>query len=278
MHRSFLSLIILSSMVSAAQQSQSNKSTIQDIDHSGIIFGRKLKCEHSRNATKFIAVSSELNAIFELDQNLRWKVKNIEENTSLSIEERKFKKDSLWDIIFHQDSINLLTVEKIIDKYGWLSSGEIGSFANSALFLVIQHSSSLTVQEKYLPIIRAAVRQRKCPPQSLALLEDRVSIRKGKRQIYGSQLKMINGTLQVLPIEDPDNVDSRRAEVGLQPLAEYLKFWDLEWNLEEHKKQTGQTTYIKSISFWLLIALITILVWIQLRKISRRSIDKKGSA
>jgi hypothetical protein len=40
-----------------------------------------------------------------------------------------------------------------------------------------------------------------------------------------------------LPLEDPDNVDKRRAAVGLEPLADYVKSWDIEWNVEAYKKQ-----------------------------------------
>ena len=35
---------------------------------------------------------------------------------------------------------------------------------------------------------------------------------------------------------DPDNVDKRRAEVGLPPIAEYIKNWDMKWDLEQYKK------------------------------------------
>lgn len=41
----------------------------------------------------------------------------------------------------------------------------------------------------------------------------------------------------VLPLEDPDNVDKRRAEVGLGPLADYVKQWNIVWDVEEYKKQ-----------------------------------------
>jgi hypothetical protein len=40
----------------------------------------------------------------------------------------------------------------------------------------------------------------------------------------------------VLPLEDPDNVDKRRAEVGLQPLAEYVAYWQIKWDVEQYKK------------------------------------------
>lgn len=40
----------------------------------------------------------------------------------------------------------------------------------------------------------------------------------------------------VLPLDDPDNVDKRRAEVGLDLIADYVKNWNIIWNIEEYKK------------------------------------------
>ena len=46
----------------------------------------------------------------------------------------------------------------------------------------------------------------------------------GQRQIYGSQIGQDPKTneMYVLPLDDPDGVDDRRAEVGLGKLQVYL--------------------------------------------------------
>jgi len=62
-------------------------------------------------------------------------------------------------------------------------------------------------------------------------LEDRILMREGKKQIYGTQLHSgpkTNGKLELYPIDDEEHVDERRAIVGLQPLAEYLKQFGME--------------------------------------------------
>lgn len=136
------------------------------------------------------------------------------------------------------DSLNLIIVEKIIDKYGWLGADEIGNQANTALFMVIQHNN-LKTQEKYLPVIREAVRNGKAKASDLALLEDRVALQEGRSQIYGSQLSwdLKTNTYIILPIVDPDNLDKRRAAVGLIAYADYLKGLNIMWNLEQYKKE-----------------------------------------
>ena len=40
----------------------------------------------------------------------------------------------------------------------------------------------------------------------------------------------------VSPLIDPDNVDKRRASVGLGSLEEYVKNWDMIWDVEQYKK------------------------------------------
>lgn len=44
------------------------------------------------------------------------------------------------------DSVNLVKVAAIIDKYGWLGPDEIGDQCNTALFMVIQHADLSTQQ------------------------------------------------------------------------------------------------------------------------------------
>jgi hypothetical protein len=44
-----------------------------------------------------------------------------------------------------------------------------------------------------------------------------------EKQVYGTQFREVNGKMEPFPIEDEANVDERRKEVGLPPLAEYRK-------------------------------------------------------
>ncbi len=79
-----------------------------------------------------------------------------------------------WKIINEKDSINLIKIKKILDERGWLGADIIGNQGNSTLFLVIQHSD-IETQEKYLPMMREAVKKGNANSSSLALLEDRVA-------------------------------------------------------------------------------------------------------
>jgi hypothetical protein len=176
---------------------------------------------------------AQLDSIYIDDQTYRKQVVDLAKKSGWESQEVK----DLWKIIHVKDSINLVKIKSILDQYGWLGADVIGVQGNSTLFLVIQHADIAT-QEKYLPMMREAVKNGKAKASELALLEDRVALRQGKKQIYGSQVGRDPDTqlYYVLPLEDPDNVDKRRAEVGLQPLASYLNNWQLKWDVEQYKK------------------------------------------
>ena len=84
--------------------------------------------------------------------------------------------------------------------------------------------------------MRDAVKNGKANSSSLALLEDRVALRKGGKQIYGSQIgrDQETGEYFVSPLIDPENVDKRRAEVGLGPIADYISNWNMTWDVKKH--------------------------------------------
>jgi len=139
------------------------------------------------------------------------------------------------------DSINLIKVKAILDRYSWLGADEIGEQCNTALFMVIQHAD-LPVQERYLPMIREAVAAGRAEPRHLALLEDRVALREGRKQRYGTQLKWDERVkaYRLAPLEDPDHVDQLRKSVGLSSLAIYLAKWGLSWDAEKYKEEPNQ--------------------------------------
>jgi hypothetical protein len=180
----------------------------------------------------------QLQIVERDDQSSRIQLDSIREqfanDSSLLITHLK----PLWNIMRVKDSIDLLKVNSIIGKYGWLGPDDIGDDANSTLFIVIQHAD-LKTQEKYLPLMREAVKKGKASAKSLALLEDRVALREHKKQIYGTQVYMNIKTNEcfVLPLEDPYNVDKRRKSVGLQPLSNYLEVnYKIKWDVEKYEK------------------------------------------
>jgi hypothetical protein len=147
--------------------------------------------------------------------------------------------DSISTLMQHNDSINGFKVSKILDKYGWPGKDKVNANARLALFLAMDHSLDLHFQLKYLPIMRDAVAKGNARADCLATLEDRVAVRQAKRQSYGTQLSWDDKANKnyVSPLDDPEHVDHRRALMGLAPMVEYLKDFDLTWDAKVYAKQ-----------------------------------------
>ncbi len=122
------------------------------------------------------------------------------------------------------DNKNRQRLDDIVKEYGWPKRSVFGEEACGVAFLIVQHAE-LDYQKKYLPLIKEAVARKETRQSDLAMLEDRILTREGKKQIFGTQLRL-NQTTQIMelyPIEDEENVNARRTAVGLEPLAQYLK-------------------------------------------------------
>lgn len=191
------------------------------------------KQEYERDFDKPLV--AKLDTIYQLDQNYRRQISEIEAEYGRDSEEMM----AHWKLIENTDSINLIKIKKILDERGWLGPKVVGDQGSSTLFLVIQHSD-LETQQKYLPMMREAVKLGNARSTSLALLEDRVALRKGERQIYGSQIGRDpeTGEYYVSPMIEPEKVNDRRAEVGLGTIQDYIQNWDMTWDIEKHKETT----------------------------------------
>ncbi|CAM3794605.1 hypothetical protein DESA109040_21650 [Deinococcus saxicola] len=116
-------------------------------------------------------------------------------------------------LAFDTESTELL--RKIVAAYGWPSRSLVGEDGATAAWLLAQHSPDLGFQREVLALLNAA---QETDPRHAAYLHDRVRVREGRPQRYGTQL---GPDAQPFELEVGD-VDERRAAVGLGPLAKYL--------------------------------------------------------
>jgi hypothetical protein len=101
----------------------------------------------------------------------------------------------------------------------WPTRSVVGAAGVRAVWIVAQRDTALqrTVLHRMME---------SGPDEALAadvaVLEDRVRLQSGRKQLYGSQLRMVGGKLVPAPIEDSAHVDMRRDAAGLPPLREAL--------------------------------------------------------
>lgn len=121
------------------------------------------------------------------------------------------------------DSARTARLKAIIDEHGWPGADKVGADGASAAWLLLQHSPDSALQERMLPVLEREAAAGRLEARDVATLTDRVLVRSGKPQRYGSSFEIRDGRMVAHPIEDLAGLDARRAAVGLPPMAEYVK-------------------------------------------------------
>ena len=173
-----------------------------------------------------------LDTIYKDDQSYRVALGKL-----VKLNAKTLQIDSVKNIIVKKDSINLVKVNEYLKQHGWLGPQEVGMNGSQGIFLVIQHAD-LATQKKYLPLIKQAEKDGKTLSSNLAILEDRIAMREGRRQVYGSQgfKDKVTGKSYIYPTIDVDNLDSRRKAMGLPPMSTYVA----NWKLEDYKRNLSE--------------------------------------
>lgn len=143
------------------------------------------------------------------------------------------------------DSVNQAKVIPIVEQYGWLPKSKVGDKAASAIFYVVQHSSLETI-DKYLPLMETLAKQGEASSTDAAKMRDRLLMFQGKKQLYGSQAASWvrpEGGQVIWPIEDVENVNKRRKEVGFKTtVEENAKQLGAEYNPDEQLPKKSNDT------------------------------------
>lgn len=137
-------------------------------------------------------------------------------------------------------------IYKLIRKNYWPLYSDVGQDAAFAAIMIVQHSVNNRLTKKALPLIKKAVKEQQADGYYYALVLDRYLKRKRKMQIYGTQYwryslyKDVNGqwvmsSLEFWPIENEDEVNSRRKSVGLNPIEKFAKSHNILYDFENGK-------------------------------------------
>jgi hypothetical protein len=85
---------------------------------------------------------------------------------------------------------------------------------------------------EYQPILTKAYKDGILPGSYYATFEDRIAMYQSRKQLYGTQTTY-NSKIkksELWPIEDERNVNKRRSEMRMEPLAQYLKRLGIDYN------------------------------------------------
>ena len=162
--------------------------------------------------------------MFAEDQ--KWR---IESEKILNGEKTEYKENFINRQLAKTDSLNLVEAKSIIKRYGFPGYSLVGEGYSNDFWAIVQHcDDDIKFQKQVLLLLKKQVKRNNASGRNFALLQDRVLLSTGKKQIYGTQVRYnpATKTAKPLPTQDSSNVDKRRKAVGLSPLNNYLKLFN----------------------------------------------------
>lgn len=135
------------------------------------------------------------------------------------------------------DQQNRKTVVSLLERCGFPQADEVNGTSYNAIFLVLQHSPG-PIMGYYYREVEKAVAAGKINRSTFALMQDRLLMDFGYKQVYGTQIR----NDQLYELQDPDHVNQRRAEVGLGPIETYVQYFNLNFE-EEVQRMKGASPH-----------------------------------
>lgn len=146
------------------------------------------------------SLSEELLAMAESDREMR----------SKAIED-----DTQWNDTL--DEKNTTRLSQIVERFGWPTISMVGAKASHAAWLVVQHSPDINFMRQSLDAMKQ-VSADGIDTVNVAYLEDRVRMMDGRPQLYGTQFTVVNDELKMYSVDNLEELESRRAQMGLESL------------------------------------------------------------
>ena len=174
-----------------------------------------------------LRLKHELDSIYEVDQRYRTMMfdPRIKRNPDSLAAKLGVTKAELGNTLFQRlmqtDYTNLVRTQAILKQYGYPGKSLVGVPTNEAAWNVIQHATTTTTIPLYLPMMKVAAEKGELPFDRYATMLDRQLMFDGKEQVYGTQVRNLNGQASfVWPIQNPAQVNERRKQAGFKTTVE----------------------------------------------------------
>lgn len=130
-------------------------------------------------------------------------------------------------------------LEPIVGAHGFPTVQQVGLKGVEHAWMLVQHAD---MDRKFQGQVLADLKPRLTSEPFLrgdyALLMDRVRLAENKQQIYGTQFTTKNGRMVMQSTEDPARLDTRRASMGLMPIADYRCFLHVLYRMRSHSSSS----------------------------------------
>lgn len=173
------------------------------------------------NALRFENLAVELARMNQLDQLVRTAMFDILNNPDLTDEERALAQGEAGETILKVDAENTQRLKDILKNFSWQELAASRPDAAGNAQSIVQHSGDTALMQAALPHFEQFAREGIVGGGAFTNMYDRIAMRLGQPQRYGTQARCENGELIMHELEIPSGVDQRRSEFGLEPLADY---------------------------------------------------------
>lgn len=165
-------------------------------------------------------LDSLLRNVRESDQSARLAMIELTRSDQLDIDAVLAAQTKIEEV----DSTNQVIVARLLDS-GWPQG--LSEEANNAIWLVIDHAP-IDYQLRYMPLIEEQVATGAISKSQYATLFDRIRMRQGEPQRYGTQTVQRrsaeqNASIYVWPVENPRKLNRLRRAMGLTPIKRYCR-------------------------------------------------------
>jgi hypothetical protein len=168
---------------------------------------------HNVNSTASLA--SQLRVRFAADQRVRAEMDSAAEALG-DVDKIPDSTIAAWDTV---DVRNTRWLKGILHDSGWPGYRLVGVEGSHQAWILLQHADKdIAFQQLGLTLMQRAVKIGDASAADMAYLVDRIRIKQGKAQLYGTQFLFRAGKREPFPIEDAEHVNDRRTAVGLPPL------------------------------------------------------------
>jgi len=139
--------------------------------------------------------------------------------------EREAAFKAIWAELTPIDQANQEALLKMLPEEGWFTISRYGKDGSEAAFMIVQHGN-VELWRRFVPVLEPLAARGEVKGAEYALMFDRLAIFENRPQRYGSQMRCENGKRAPYPIEEPGQLDVRRAKLGMIPYASYLKLFE----------------------------------------------------
>jgi len=171
-------------------------------------------------------LSEELTARFEADQWFRFDFFGEDGPCAALSDEDLYRVcwRRMWDSGTKIDRDNFDRVAAILDRHDWPVGAGWSDEAETAVWFIVQHSpvgeGVPDLMGRILPKVKESFEVGRLTGWHYAAMYDRHRLRNDGKQTYGTQFRCEDGAWINPNLGRPETVDDRRAELGMEPVAE----------------------------------------------------------